>query len=166
MVTNIFVTNIFRDRKDAGQYLARRLTKYRNRDDVVVLALPRDGVPVAYEVAKALNAPLDIFVVSNSLDVTGKTVIIVDDGMATGSTMRAAVRAVRKKKPRKIVIAVPVGEREVCNSFKQEADTDIICAMMPQPFNPVDTFYRHFAPTTDVEVQQLLRQVQQTKAAA
>jgi len=166
MVTNIFVTNIFRDRKDAGQYLARRLTKYRNRDDVVVLALPRDGVPVAYEVAKALNAPLDIFVVSNSLDVTGKTVIIVDDGMATGSTMRAAVRAVRKKKPRKIVIAVPVGEREVCDSFRHEADTDIICAMMPQPFNAVDTFYRHFAPTTDVEVQQLLRQVQQTKAAA
>src|ERR1051325_8870776 len=99
MVTNIFVTNIFRDRKDAGQYLARRLTKYRNRDDVVVLALPRDGVPVAFEVAKALNAPLDIFVVSNSLDVTGKTVTIVDDGMATGSTMRAAVRPCARRSP-------------------------------------------------------------------
>ena len=82
------------------------------------------------------------------------------------ATVYPSLMAVRKKKSQKIVIAVPVGEREVCNSFKQEADTDIICAMMPQPFNPVDTFYRHFAPTTDVEVQQLLRQVQQTKAAA
>src|SRR5690349_11917406 len=178
MVTNIFVTNIFKDRKDAGQFLAKRLTKYRNRDDVVVLALPRGGVPVAYEVAKALNAPLDIFLVRklgvpgfeeyamgaiagggirvlndalvsqldiplevvdevtareftelerrerlyrgarNPLDVTGRTIIVVDDGMATGSTMRAAVRALRKKNPRKIVIAVPVCEREICNSFK------------------------------------------------
>ena|SRR5690349_11482830 len=178
MVTNIFVTNIFKDRKDAGQFLARRLTKYRNRDDVVVLALPRGGVPVAYEVAKALNAPLNIFLVGkpggpefeeyvcNSLGVTGKTVIVVDDGMVTGSTMRAAVRALRKKKPRKIVIAVPVGERGVCNSFKHEADTVVICATMPEPFNALGTFYRHFAQTTDVEVQQLLRQVEQTKVAA
>jgi putative phosphoribosyl transferase len=225
MVTNIFVTNIFKDRRDAGQFLARRLTKYRNRDDVVVFGLPRGGVPVAYEVAKALNAPLDIFVVRklgvpgfkeyaigaiasggirvlnealvsqldiplevvdevtareftelerqerlyrgarNPLDVTGKTVIIVDDGMATGSTMRAAVRALRKKNPRKIVIAVPLGEREVCNSFKQEVDTVIVCAMMPEPFNAVGTFYRHFAQTTDVEVQQLLRQVADGKTA-
>ena len=226
MVTNIFVTNIFRDRRDAGQFLAKRLTKYRNRDDVVVLALPRGGVPVAYEVAKALNAPLDVFLVRklgvpgfeeyamgaiasggirvlnealvseldipldvvdevtareftelerqerlyrgarNPLDVTGQTVIIVDDGMATGSTMRAAVRALRKKGPKKIVIAVPVGEREVCNSFKHEVDTVAICAMMPEPFNAVGVFYRNFPQTTDAEVQVLLRQALQTKLAA
>jgi predicted phosphoribosyltransferase len=226
MVTKIFVTNIFKDRKDAGQFLARRLTKYRNRDDVVVLALPRGGVPVAYEVARALNAPLDIFLVRKlgvpgfeeyamgaiasggirvlnealvsqleipvklvdeatareftelerqerlyrgarkPLDVTGQTVIIVDDGMATGSTMRAAVRALRKKGPKKIVIAVPVGEREVCNSFKQEVDTVTICAMMPEPFNAVGVFYLNFAQITDAEVQALLRQAVQTKIAA
>jgi predicted phosphoribosyltransferase len=226
MVTNISVTNIFRDRKDAGNFLARKLTKYRNRDDVVVLALPRGGVPVAYEVAKALNAPLDIFLVRklgvpgfeeyamgaiagggirvlndtlvsqldiplevvdevtareftelerrerlyrgarNPLDVTGRTIIVVDDGMATGSTMRAAVRALRKKNPRKIVIAVPVCEREICNSFKHEVDTVAICAMMPRPFNAVGIFYRNFAQITDAEVQRLLRSAQRTKAAA
>lgn len=226
MVTSIFVTNIFKDRKDAGQFLARRLTKYRNRDDVIVLGLPRGGVPVAYEVAKMLNAPLDVFLVRKlgvpgfeeyamgaiagggirvlnealisqldippdvvdrvtareftelerrerlyrgtrrPLDINGQTVIVVDDGMATGSTMRAAVRALRKKNPRKIVIAVPVGERAVCNSFKQEADTVAICATMPEPFNAVGTFYRHFAQTTDAEVQRLLSQAWQTKAAA
>ena len=218
MITNTFVTNIFNDRKDAGQFLAARLTKYRNRDDVVVLALPRGGVPVAYEVARALNAPLDVFLVRKlgvpgfeeyamgaiasggirvlndalvspldiplavidevtareftelerrervyrgartPVDVTGKTVIIIDDGMATGSTVRAAVTALRKKNPGKIVIAVPVGAREVCNSFKHEGDTVVICAMMPEPFNAVDIFYRNFAQTTDAEVQQLLRQ--------
>lgn len=226
MVTNIFVTNVFKDRKDAGQFLAKRLTNYRDRDDVVVLALPRGGVPVAYEVAKALNAPWDIFLVRklgvpgfeeyamgaiasggirvlnealvsqldipsklvdevtareftelerqerlyrgarNPLDLTGQTVIIVDDGMATGSTMRAAVRALRKKGPKKIVIAVPVGEREVCNSFKHEVDTVVICPLRPEPFNAVGVFYRNFAQTTDAEVQQLLRQTLQTKIAA
>lgn len=226
MVTKVFVTNIFKHRRDAGQFLARKLAKYRNRDDVVVLALPRGGVPVAYEVAKALNAPLDIFMVRklgvpgfqeyamgaiasggirvlndalvsylnipaeivdevtarefaelerrervyrgtrNPLDVTGQTVIVVDDGMATGSTMRAAVKALRKKNARKIVIAVPVGERAVCNSFNGEVDTVAICAVMPEPFNAVGRFYRNFAQTTDAEVQQLLRQVRLTKAAA
>ena len=226
MQAKTYVTNIFKDRRDAGKYLCQRLTKYRNRDDVIVLALPRGGVPVAYEVAKALNAPLDIFLVRklgvpgfeeyamgaiasggirvlnkelvaqldipvevvdevtarefteldrrerlyrgtrHPLNVTGQTVIIVDDGMATGSTMRAAVSALRKKNPRKIVIAVPVGEREVCNSFKREVDTVAICAMMPEPFNAVGVFYRNFPQITDAEVQQLLRPIQQTKAAA
>jgi predicted phosphoribosyltransferase len=80
--------------------------------------------------------------------------------------MRAAVRALRKKNPRKIVIAVPVCEREVCNSFRPEADTVVICAMMPEPFNAVGVFYRSFAQTTDAEVQRILRQVEHTKAAA
>jgi len=226
MVTNIFVTNIFKDRKDAGRFLARRLSKYRNREDVVVLALPRGGVPVAYEVAKMLNAPLDIFLVRklgvpgfeeyamgaiagggirvlnealisqleipvevvdqvtakeftelerrerlyrgarHPLDVTGQTVIVVDDGMATGATMRAAVKALRRKRPRKIIVAVPVGERVICDSFKHDTDTVAICATMPEPFNAIGAFYRHFPQTTDAEVQQLLNQAWQTKAAA
>ena len=217
MVANISVTHIFKDRTDAGKFLAKRLTKYGNRDDVIVLALPRGGVPVAYEVAKALNAPLDIFVVRklgvpgfeeyamgaiasggirvlnnelvaqldisaevvdevtarefleldrrerlyrgarHPLNVTGQTVIVVDDGMATGSTMRAAVIALRKKNPSKIVVAVPVGNREVCNSFKHGADTVAICATMPEPFNAIGVFYRNFPQISDAEVQQLLR---------
>ena len=223
MVTNIFVTRIFKDRKDAGRVLAQKLAEYRNRDDVVVLALPRGGVPVAYEVAKALNAPLDIFLVRklgvpgfeeyamgaiasggvrvlneallsqfdvpaevvdevtarefteldrrerlyrgahHPLDVTGKTVIVVDDGMATGSTMRAAVMALRKKHPRKIVIAVPVGEQAVCDSFKH---TVLVCAMRPEPFHAVDLLYRNFKQTTDAEVQQILSKAWQTQVAA
>lgn len=223
MITNTFVTRIFKDRKDAGRVLAQKLAEYRNRDDVVVLALPRGGVPVAYEVAKALNAPLDIFLVRklglpgfaeyamgaiasggvrvlnqplvsecdisaevidevtarefteldrreqlyrgahHPLDVIGKTVIVVDDGMATGSTMRAAVTALRKKHPKEIVIAVPVGEQAVCNSFKH---TVVVCAMRPEPFHAVDLLYRNFTQTTDAEVQQILSKAWQTKAVA
>lgn len=226
MGTKVFVTNIFNDRRDAGHVLARRLSKYRNRADVVVLALSCGGVPVAYEVAKALNAPLDIFLVRklgvpgfkkyaigaiasggirilnealvsqldipvevvdevtateftelerqerlyrgvrNPLYVNGQTVIIVDDGMATGSTMRAAVRALRKKHPSKIVIAVPVGERLACNSFRQEVDTVTICAVMPEPFNAIGRFYRNFAQPTEAELQQLLSRTGLLKAAA
>lgn len=184
MVTNIFVSKIFNNRKDAGQFLAGKLAQYRNRNDVVVLGLPRGGVPVAYEVAKALNAPLDIFLVKNlgvpgfeeyarlyrgahnPLDVTGQTVILVDDGMATGSTMRAAVRALRKRNPGKIVIAVPVGAREACNSFNREVDTVVVCGMTPEPFKAIGILYRNFAETTDAEVQQLLSQTWHAKAAA
>jgi predicted phosphoribosyltransferase len=220
------VTKIFKDRKDAGEFLAQKLSAYRNRNDVVVLALPRGGVPVAYQVAKALNAPLDVFVVRKlglpgfeefamgaiasggirvlneavvshlripvdvidkitateftelerrerlyrgtraPVDITGQTVIIVDDGLATGSTMRAAVKALRIKNPKKIVVAVPVGARETCDSFRHEVDTIAVCAITPEPFNAVGLWYRNFSQTTDAEVQQLLREAQQAKAAA
>jgi predicted phosphoribosyltransferase len=223
MGTNIFVTSIFKDRKDAGQVLARKLAEYRNRDDVVVLALPRGGVPVGYEVAKALNAPLDIFLVRklglpgfeeyamgaiasggvrvlnealisecdvparlvdevtarefteldrqerlyrgahHPHDLIGKTVIVVDDGMATGATMRAALTALRQKHPREIVIAVPVGEQKVCDAFKHAV---VVCAMRPEPFHAVNLFYRSFTQTTDAEVQQILSKAWQTKVAA
>ena len=219
-------TKFFRDRVEAGRFLARKLTEYGNRSDVVVLALPRGGVPVAYEVAQALKAPLDIFVVRKlgvpgyeeyamgaiasggirilneqlirslnipvdlvdevtaieftelerrerlyrgaraPMDITRQTVIIVDDGLATGSTMRAAVKALRKKNPQKIVVAVPVGARETCDSFRNEVDTVAVCAITPEPFRAVGVWYRNFSQTTDAEVQQLLRKAEQTRAAA
>ena len=217
---------IFKDRTDAGAFLAKKLIEYQNRNDVVVLALPRGGVPVAYQVATALKAPLDVFVVRKlgvpyfeeyamgaiasggirvlneevisslnipvdlvdeitaeelaelerrerlyrgtrpPLDITGQTVIIVDDGLATGSTMRAAVKALRKKGPEKIVVAVPVGARETCDSFEKEVDTVAVCAITPEPFKAVGLWYRDFSQTTDAEVQQLLRKARDIKAAA
>ena len=186
---------------------------------MVVLALPRGGVPVAFEVAEALQAPLDIFVVRKLgvpgydelamgaiasggirvlnprvvdyldipdemiervaareqrelarrerlyrgtrpvLEVRGRTVIIVDDGMATGSTMRAAVRALRQHKPEKIIVAVPVGARETCDSFAKEVDTMCVCAITPEPFDGVGLWYRDFEQTLDEEVRQLLARV-------
>ncbi len=219
-------TKIFRDRTDAGQFLAEKLTEYANRPDVVVLALPRGGVPVAYEVANRLNAPLDVFVVRKlgvpgyeelamgaiasggvrvlnpdvlsyiliheaiidqvaefelselkrrerlyrgtrpPLEVKGKTVIIVDDGLATGSTMRAAVQALRQKQPKKIIVAVPVGARETCESFKNEVDTLAVCAITPEPFQAVGLWYRDFSQTTDAEVRELLARGDEKKAAA
>lgn len=220
------VTKFFKDRVEAGRFLARKLGEYANRPDVVVLGLPRGGVPVAYEVAQALKAPLDIFVVRKlgvpgyeeyamgaiasggirvlneqlirslnmpvdlvdevtaieftelerrerlyrgaraPMDITGQTVIIVDDGLATGSTMRAAVNALRKRNPKKIVVAVPVGARETCDSFRNEVDTVAVCAITPEPFRAVGIWYRNFSQTTDAEVQQLLRKAEQTKVAA
>ena len=219
-------TKIFKDRTDAGQVLAEKLTEYANRPDVVVLALPRGGVPVAYEVANRLNAPLDIFVVRKlgvpgheelamgaiasggvrvlnpdvlsyllvheaiidqvaefelselkrrerlyrgtrlPLEVKGRTVIIVDDGLATGSSMRAAVKALRQKQPKKIVVAVPVGARETCDSFKNEVDTMAVCAITPAPFQAVGLWYQDFSQTTDEEVRELLARTDRTKAAA
>ena len=220
------VTKLFRDRVEAGRFLARKLGEYANRPDVVVLGLPRGGVPVAYEVAQALKVPLDIFVVRKlgvpgyeeyamgaiasggirvlneqlirslnmpvdlvdevtaieftelerrerlyrgaraPMDITGQTVIIVDDGLATGSTMRAAVNALRKRNPKKIVVAVPVGARETCDSFRNEVDTVAVCAVTPEPFRAVGIWYLNFSQTTDAEVQQLLRKAEQTKVAA
>jgi putative phosphoribosyl transferase len=206
----------FRDRTEAGRLLAGELTKYANRPDVIVLALPRGGVPVAYEVARALNAPLDVFLVRKlglpereelamgaiasggvrvlneevvrvlrvpdevieavaaeegeelrrrerlyrgdrpPPKVRGRTVILVDDGLATGSTMRAAVAALRQQHPARVVVAVPVGAPDTCAEFQEEAD-EVICARAPDPFYAVGLWYADFSQTTDEEVHDLLR---------
>jgi predicted phosphoribosyltransferase len=206
---------LFRDRADAGRQLARVLSDYADRPDVVVLALPRGGVPVAGEVAAALHAPLDVFVVRKvglpgreelamgaiagggvvvvnedvvraagvpeevfeaaaareqeelerrerlyrdgrpPVEVRGRTVILVDDGLATGSTMLAAIRALRRHGPARIVVAAPVGAADVCAAFKEEAD-DVVCARTPEPFRAVGLAYDDFAQTTDEEVRELL----------
>jgi len=206
---------IYHDRTDAGKQLASQLSEYADRNDVLVLALPRGGVPVAYEVAKALRAPLDVFLVRklgvpgyeelamgaiatgdvrvlnddvvsylkipetviNSVtaseqkeldrrervyrgnrsepDVKGKTVILIDDGLATGSTMRAAAAALRQQGPAKIVVAVPVSERHTCDEYRMGVD-EIVCAKTPQPFMGVGMWYRDFSQTTDAEVSDLL----------
>lgn len=208
---------IFEDRGEAGYVLATKLKKYANRSDVVILALPRGGVPVGYAVAQELNAPLDIFAVrklgvpgyeelamgaiasggvrvlnedvveqlnisSDAIDrVAGReqvelerrerlyrgdrplmnlrdqTVILIDDGLATGSTMRAAVRALRALQPARIVVAVPVGPRASCAELIEEAD-EVVCAAMPEPFQGVGLWYRNFQQTTDREVRELLYQ--------
>ena len=206
----------FKNRFDAGKVLASRLTTYANRPDVLVLALPRGGVPVAFEIAQALHVPLDVFLVRKlgvpgheelamgaiasggvrvlnqdvvpalnippdviervaaneqrelerrerdyrdalpAPDVHGKTVILVDDGLATGSTMHAAALALRKLGPAHVVIAVPTAPPEACAQFKSEVD-DIICAITPEPFYGVGFWYDNFEQTTDAEVRELLR---------
>jgi predicted phosphoribosyltransferase len=208
---------LFRDRTDAGRLLAGELTRYADRPDVVVLALPRGGVPVASEVARALHAPLDVFVVRKlgvpghqelamgaiatagvrvlnddvvaaleippqvidevteeerlelarreqlyrggrpPLPVRDCTVILVDDGLATGSTMRAAVAALRRQRPRRIVVAVPVGSRDTCEELAAEAD-EVVCANTPHPFRAVGLWYDDFSQTSDEEVHDLLAQ--------
>ncbi len=208
---------LFKNRTAAGQRLAADLSAYANRQDVLVLGLPRGGVPVAFEVAKALNAPLDVFVVRKlgvpgqeelamgalasggvqvlneaivgalslseavinkvtekeqqelerrehlyrndrpAPDLSGRTVILVDDGLATGATMRAAVTALRQQRPSKIVVAVPVSSPETCHEFKAQVD-EIICAMTPNPFYSVGSGYDDFSQTTDEEVRNLLKQ--------
>jgi predicted phosphoribosyltransferase len=205
----------FRDRIEAGELLADSLQTYRDRDNVIVLALPRGGVPVAAEIARRLHVPFDVFVVRklgvpgheelamgaiasggvrlvndevvvplgippNVIDsvarseqielarreelyrgtrepigLTGKTVILVDDGLATGSTMRAAVMAGRRQQPARIVVAVPVGARETCAGLAREAD-DVVCLRTPDPFVAVGLWYRDFTPTSDSEVRALL----------
>src|ERR1041385_2217902 len=206
---------IYRDRIHAGKHLAAQLGEYANRDDVLVLALPRGGVPVAYEVAKALHAPLDIFLVrklgvpgheelamgaiatggvrvlnddvveylripGDVIDavaadelrelerrerayrgdrpepkVRGKTVILIDDGLATGSTMRAAVKALRQQDPARIVVAVPVSASQTRDEYRMGVD-EIICAQTPEPFMGVGMWYRDFSQTTDEEVREIL----------
>ena len=205
----------FRDRVEAGELLAAKLAEYRDRDDVVVLALPRGGVPVAREVARALAVPFDVYVVrklgvpgheelamgaiatggvrqvnhqvvdalgipGNVIDavaerelrelerreqayrgnrapipLTNKTVILVDDGLATGSTMRAAVMAARQQQPARVIVAVPVGAASTCADLAAEAD-DVVCVRTPDPFIAVGLWYRDFTPTTDHEVRALL----------
>ena len=206
---------LFHDRIDAGRQLAAKLGEYAGRSDVIVLALPRGGVPVGYEVAKALGAPLDVFLVRKlgvpgqeelamgaiasggvrvlnpeAVDylgippevidavtrreqqelerrehlyrgtrplprVQGRTVILVDDGLATGSTMRAAVAALRRLGPARVVVAVPVGAPETCAELGTEAD-ECICAREPQPFYAVGAWYEDFSQTSDEEVRYLL----------
>ena len=207
---------IFKDRADAGRFLASKLSQFANLADVVVLGLPRGGVPVAYEVARKLHAPLDIMVVRKlgvpgheelamgaiasggvrvlnqdvlsmlgipddiidlvikseqgelerrereyrnnhpPLALRGHTVIVVDDGLATGSSMHAAVAAIRKKQPKEIVVAVPVGARDTCESFHNEVDTMAICAITPESFQSVGSWYADFSPITDDEVRKCL----------
>jgi putative phosphoribosyl transferase len=206
---------IFSNRAEAGQLLAEKLEKYAGRDDVIVLGLPRGGVPVAYEVARRLGVPLDVFIVrklgvpgfeelalgaiasggvrvlnedvvralpkANELiesvttrelaelgrreqiyrdgrpapDIGGRTVILVDDGLATGATMRAAVAALRQLGAAKIVVAVPVGAADTCREIEQEVD-ETVCAMAPEWFQAVGQFYEDFSQTSDDEVRELL----------
>ncbi len=201
----------FRDRADAGRALATLLDRYRGRPDVIVLGLPRGGVPVAAEVASALGAPLDVFlvrklgvpghaelamgaiatggvrVVNQSVvdalgippavidevaaregaeldrrqqlyrgdgplpDVAGRVVIVVDDGLATGSTMRAAVAALRAQGPTGVVVAVPVGAAATCRALEADAD-EVVCARAPDAFRAVGEWYDDFFPTGDGEI--------------
>jgi predicted phosphoribosyltransferase len=205
----------FVDRRQAGRVLATRLSHLAGRDDVVVFGLPRGGVPVAYEVARALHAPLDVFVVrklglpgheeyalgaiasggirvvnreaaalhrvsDSTIDaveraeraelvrrerayrdgrplvpVAGRIVVLVDDGLATGATMRAAVLAVRQLHPSRVVVAVPVGSREACVDIGEAAD-EVVCVSTPEPFWAVGLFYEDFSQTGDEEVRLLL----------
>jgi erythromycin esterase-like protein/predicted phosphoribosyltransferase len=217
MQQETFRSRLFRDRREAGRLLAGKLATYANHRDVLVLALPRGGVPVAYEVGRALGAPLDVFVVRKlgvpgyeelamgaiatggvrvlndrlverldipdhvidavaereqreltrrerlyrggrpPLDVRGRTVILVDDGLATGATMHAAIAALRQLQPARIVVAVPTASPETCEEMKAEAD-DVICAITPEPFHAVGRWYQDFSQTSDEEVRQLLGQ--------
>ncbi len=207
----------FRDRTQAGQILAAQLAAYANRPDVLVLAFPRGGVPVAFEVARALHAPLDVIIVRKlgvpgeeelamgaiasggvrvlnddvvqllgisdeeinrvatheqreverrerlyrgdrpAYEVHGRTVILVDDGIATGATMRAAVASVRQQQPARIVIAIPVAASSTCEEFVGEVD-ELVCVLRPEAFFAVGFWYEHFSQTTDEEVRDLLQQ--------
>jgi predicted phosphoribosyltransferase len=213
----------FRDRADAGAVLADLLSSYAGRDDVLVLALPRGGVPVGYELARRLDVPLDVFVVRklgvpgheelamgaiasggvrvlnervvDELGITddeiaraanveehelarreqlyrdgrpprqveGRTVILVDDGLATGASMRAAAAAVRAQRPRRVVVAVPVAARRTCNELRAEVD-EIVCATTPSMFFAVGSWYEDFSQTSDEEVRELLARAAGTRA--
>ncbi len=208
---------VFRDRRHGGRELAQVLAAYADRPDVIVLALPRGGVPVGFEVAEALRAPLDVFLVrklgvpgheeyamgaiasggvrvlNNDVvrslrirdadveavvrseehelerrehlyrdsrpppDVHGRTVILVDDGLATGSSMLAAVKALRAQRPERIVVAVPTASAETCEQLRGHAD-EVVCASTPEPFRAVGLWYDDFSQTSDEEVRELLAQ--------
>ena len=158
------LTRPFIDRREAGGVLAQQLRHYAHRPDVVVLALPRGGVPVAYEVATVLGVPLDVVSSAKPLDFRGKTAILVDDGLDTGSTMQAAVQAVRGMGVSRVVVAAPVGAPDVCEKFTQIAD-EVICARQPARFNAVAQWYINFAETSDGEVDELLNRARLSHAA-
>lgn len=213
----------FTNRAEAGQLLAEKLLEYAGRDDVIVLGLPRGGVPVAFEVAQRLRVPLDVFIVRKlgvpgfeelavgaiasggvrvlnkdvaralpnaeevieavtarettelerreqsyrdgrpAPELGGKTVILVDDGLATGATMRAGVAALRQRDVAKIVVAAPVGAPETCRELQDEVD-DIVCAMAPEYFQAVGQYYEDFSQTSDEEVRELLARAAQGRS--
>ena len=215
----------FPDRAAAGRVLGEKLTQYAGRDDVIVLGLPRGGVPVAYEVARALRVPLDVFIVRKlgvpgfeelaagaiasggvrvlnedviralpnadeiieavtkresaeverreqeyrdgrpAPEIRGRTVILIDDGLATGATMRAAVKALRQRRAAKIVVAVPVGPPDTCKEFEDEAD-EVVCASAPEFFQAVGQFYEDFSQTSDEEVRELLARAAEDRPAS
>jgi predicted phosphoribosyltransferase len=216
---------LFRDRADAGRQLLSKLAAYRDRADVLVLGLPRGGIPVGYEVARGLGSPLDVFVVRKlgvpgqeelamgaiatggvrvvnrdvvdalnippdvldraaaeerrelerreqsyrgdrpEPDVKGRTVILVDDGLATGSTMRAAVAALRQQGPARIVVAVPVAAPSSCAELRREVE-EVVCFATPEPFMAVGRFYDDFSQTTDEEVRERLASARAGERAA
>jgi putative phosphoribosyl transferase len=225
---------IFQDRSDAGKFLAQKLLHHASDPSLLILALPRGGVPVGFQIALQLDAPLDVFVVRklgvpgyeelamgaiasggvrvlneeiiqrvniprSAIEATtreeeeelarcekafrgtrepaqieGHTVILVDDGLATGASMKAAVRALRQQNPAYVTVAVPIGSRDTCEHFRAEVD-ELICGDTPEPFFAVGTWYANFLPTTDDEVRRLLdhaaherrvRRVQEHKAFA
>ncbi|MDD2340694.1 MAG: phosphoribosyltransferase [Methanosarcina sp.] len=207
--------SLFNDRVEAGRKLAKYLLKYANRSDVLILALPRGGVPVAFEVAKELNVKMDVFIVrklgvpgneelamgaiaSDNIrvlnedvvtsfqipervidmvaenerrelerrestyrgdrpkpEIKGSTIILIDDGLATGATMRAAAAALKTKSPAKIVVAVPTAAPDTCELLRKEID-EVICVATPEPFYGVGAWYEDFSQTTDKEVCELL----------
>ncbi|MBK7862558.1 MAG: phosphoribosyltransferase [Archangiaceae bacterium] len=213
------------DRRQAGRVLAEHLLEYAGRDDVVVLALPRGGVPVAYEVARALGAPLDVFVVrkigmpfqpevalgaiasggvqvlnralldgtplprgaiepiiaaeraelerrehayrgpTGPLSVEGKVVILVDDGLATGASMRAAVAGLKLRSPREVIVAVPICDSEAVEMLRDEVE-GVVCAAAPHPFQAVGRWYDDFTQLSDAEVRELLDAAQGTRQPA
>ncbi|QHW00213.1 phosphoribosyltransferase [Spirosoma endbachense] len=206
----------FKDRSDAGKVLAQMLARYDREDNSLILALPRGGVPVAYEVAIRLHCPLDVFIVrklgfpkqpelamgaissggivvmneslirskaispetiaqvvkveSQELErrerayradkpaqtISGKTIFLIDDGLATGASMKAALLAIKQQNPAQLIIAVPVATEQSCDELQHEADL-VICAKTPEPFYSVGSWYDDFSQTTDFEVQDLLQ---------
>jgi putative phosphoribosyl transferase len=210
----------FHDRKEAGKLLAAQLIAYANKQDVIVLALPRGGVPVGFEIAQALHVPLDVIVVRKlgvpgqeelamgaiatggirimnkdvvqfldisdevidgitvqelqelerrehlyrgerpAYDISGRTVILVDDGVATGATMHAAVAAIKQRQPSRVIIAVPTAAPSTCDEFATEVD-ELVCIIRPEPFIAVGYWYRQFSQTSDEEVRGLLEQANQ-----
>jgi predicted phosphoribosyltransferase len=205
----------YRDRREAGEILAAQVQEHAEPGPTVVLALPRGGVPVGFEVARTLDAPLDVFVVRKlgvpgheelamgaiaaggfkvlneplvaqlgitrreiddvtaretaelerrealyrenrpPMSIRGRVAVLVDDGLATGFTMRAAIAAIRKHRPARLIVAVPVGAPETCEELSREVDT-LICPLQPEPFHAVGLWYRDFSPTTDDEVREYL----------